>query len=151
MTDTTASNQPAKAGKPLVVGLWCAQTFICLSFVVFGYMKATYPIAMLASMWKWPGDLPAWFVRTMGVVDALGGLGVMLPALTRIMPRLTVWAALGCTVLQLCAITFHTSRGEYQALPLNFILLPICAFILWGRAKKHRSCRARDCYGLENR
>lgn len=34
--------------------------------------------------------------------------------LTRIQPRLTVLAALGLAVLQVCAIAFHLSRGEKQ-------------------------------------
>ncbi len=72
----------------------------------------------------------------MGLVDFSGGIGILLPALTRILPRLTVLAALGCVVLQISAIIFHTSRGELSALPLNAVLLPICLFILWGRGKK---------------
>jgi hypothetical protein len=39
-------------------------------------------------------------------------------------------------LLQVCAIIFHATRGEFAALPLNFILLPLVAYILWGRAKR---------------
>jgi hypothetical protein len=39
-------------------------------------------------------------------------------------------------LLRVCAIIFHATRGEFAALPLNFILLPLVAFILWGRAKR---------------
>ncbi|WP_348524782.1 DoxX family protein [Mesorhizobium huakuii] len=61
---------------------------------------------------------------------------MLLPALIRIQPRLTVLAALGCVLLQIAATIFHLSRGEASALPLNIILLALSAFILWGRAKK---------------
>jgi len=54
----------------------------------------------------------------------------------RIMPRLTVIAAMAATVLQLLAIAFHFSRGEGALTPLNFILLALILFILWGRSKK---------------
>ena len=47
-----------------------------------------------------------------------------------------MWAALGCLVLQIFAIVFHSVRGEWAALPLNFILLAVVAFILWGRGRR---------------
>jgi hypothetical protein len=49
---------------------------------------------------------------------------------------LTVFTALGCTVLQILAIGFHASRGELALTPFNFFLLALRAFVLWGRYKK---------------
>jgi hypothetical protein len=37
---------------------------------------------------------------------------MLLPSLTRIMPRLTVIAAMAAAVLQILPIGFHVSRGE---------------------------------------
>lgn len=67
--------------------------------------------------------------------DVLGGLGVLLPALTRIRPGLTVLAALGCTALQASAIAFHLSRGETDV-AFNVVLLALAAFVAWGRRTK---------------
>jgi hypothetical protein len=47
-------------------------------------------------------------------------------------PKLTVLAASGCILLQVCAAIFHTSSGEIQALPVNAVFLALAAFILWG-------------------
>ena len=124
------------AGKPLRFGLWAAQALVFAAFVLFGCMKLFMPVESLAGMWIWPGEVPVAFLRTMGVIDVAGGVGILVPALTRILPRLTVWAALGCVALQLSAIAFHGLRGEFIALPLNFILLALCVFVLWGRTKK---------------
>ncbi|WP_105385072.1 DoxX family protein [Neorhizobium alkalisoli] len=124
------------AARSMQIGLWVAQVLIFVAFTVFGCMKLFMPIDQLAAMWVWPGDVAPRFLRLMGLIDIAGGLGILLPALTRILPRLTVLAALGCVLLQIAAIIFHTSRGELSALPLNAILLPICLFILWGRGKK---------------
>jgi hypothetical protein len=52
---------------------------------------------------------------------------------TGIKPRLTVAAALGCVALQICALTFHLSRGEVGAAPVNVVFLAIAVFIAWGR------------------
>ncbi|EEA02588.1 conserved hypothetical protein [Burkholderia sp. H160] len=82
------------------------------------------------------GQVSPAFLRCMGLIDALGGIGILLPALTRIQPRLTVWAAFGCSLLQVSAIVFHVSRAEAQVIPLNLVLLALFTFILWGRVRK---------------
>jgi len=133
---TALAEAAPSAGKWLNIGLWAAQILLALAFCLFGLMKFLSPIQELAKNMPWTGQLPAAFVRTIGVIDILGGLGVLLPAVTRILPWLTVWAALGCTALQVLAICFHSARGEFQVLPLNFILLPLAVFILWGRSRK---------------
>jgi uncharacterized membrane protein YphA (DoxX/SURF4 family) len=129
-----ASVQPA--GKWLNVGLWAAQILLGFAFCLFGFMKVTMPITELSRMMAFAGEFPVLFVRSIGLIDILGGIGVVLPALTRILPWLTVWAAAGCTVLQILAMGFHASRGEFQVLPMNAILLSLSVFILWGRAQK---------------
>jgi hypothetical protein len=60
---------------------------------------------------------------------------VILPAATRIKPGLTVWAALGCAALQLCAIAFHVSRGEAAKTPFNALLVALSLFVAWGRRR----------------
>jgi hypothetical protein len=136
MTAIADSLSAPRTGKWLNFGLWAAQILLGLAFCLFGFMKITSPIAELSKTMPWAGQMPLAFVRFIGVIDSLGGLGVLLPAITRILPFLTVWAAIGCAVLQVLAIMFHASRGEFQVLPLNFILLALAAFILWGRTRK---------------
>jgi uncharacterized membrane protein YphA (DoxX/SURF4 family) len=133
MTTATLQLSP---GKPLRIGLWVAQVLLAVAFCGIAFMKLTKPIPELASMMKWPGEYSPAFVRFLGVVDLLGGIGIVLPALTRISPGLSVVAALGCTVLQVLAIGFHVSRGEFQALPLNAVLIALSIFVLWGRGRK---------------
>jgi hypothetical protein len=66
-------------------------------------------------------------------LDFLGGVGLVLPAITRVRPELTHPAALGCALLMVAAIIFHVSRGEGSDTPFNFVLLALCAFVFWGR------------------
>ena len=134
MTSSLTASRPV--GKPLQIALWVAQILVFVPFCLFGSMKLFMPIEQLAAMWAWPGAVPAWFLHLTGLLDVAGGLGILLPAVTRIHPKLTVLAALGCALLQIAAIVFHSSRGEFPALPLNFILLALSIFVLWGRAKR---------------
>jgi uncharacterized membrane protein YphA (DoxX/SURF4 family) len=124
------------AGKPIRFGLWTAQLLMALLYVYSGVMKFSTPIPQLAQMMPWTGDVPETFVRAIGAVDFAAGVGLVLPALTRILPGLTPLAAAGSTLLQVLAFGFHTSRGEYAVLLLNVILLALSVFVLWGRTKK---------------
>lgn len=122
--------------KLMRISLWIAQFLAFLVFCFAGYTKLTTPIAQLSQMMPWTGEYPENFVRFIAIVDLLGGIGILLPSLTRIMPRLTVIAALGCTILQILAICFHASRSEFMVLPLNFVLISLAIFVFWGRSKK---------------
>jgi uncharacterized membrane protein YphA (DoxX/SURF4 family) len=134
----TESNQSTA----LRAGLWIAQLLVGIPFVMIGFMKFSTPIPVLAKTIPWAGQLPELFVRSIGLVDIAGGLGIVLPALTRIKPRLTVWAAGGCVALQVCAIIFHISRGEAAFTPLNFVFLALAAFVCWGRLPPARVYRS---------
>ncbi len=122
--------------KALNVLLWVAQILVATMFCLSGFYKLFTPIPELSAMMPWTGQVPQTFVRFIGIVDTAGGLGVLLPSLTRVAPGLTLIAAGCATVLQLLAIAFHTSRGEAAVTPLNFVLLALILFILWGRWKK---------------
>lgn len=115
------------------IAVWSAQTVAALLFVASGLTKLLLPMPELAAMMRWPGEFPPIFVRSLAVLDLAGGLGMLLPSLTRIMPWLTVVAALCCVALQVLAIAFHLWRGEFAVLGLNFVLLPLCVVVVWGR------------------
>ena len=51
-------------------------------------------------------------VTFIGGSELLGGLGLLLPALTHILPWLTPLAAVGLAVIMLLATLFHIRRGE---------------------------------------
>lgn len=122
--------------KGLNIALWAAQIVLAAAYGLFGSMKAFSPIEKIADMMKWAPDFPPMFVHGLGTLEMLGAIGLILPSLTRIVPRLTVLAALCFTILQICAISLHVSRGEFSPLGLNAVLIGLSLFILWGRSKK---------------
>ncbi|WP_027553481.1 DoxX family protein [Bradyrhizobium sp. Cp5.3] len=128
--------ETATPGRALRIGLWIAQILISFVFISAGLVKLLTPIPQLAAMMPWAGEYSETFVRFVALVDLTGGIGILLPALTRILPRLTVLAALGCAVLQVLALVFHISRGEAAVTPLNVVLLALALFVLWGRNGK---------------
>lgn len=131
-----ASTGAAPVSKGANIGIWVAQVLGAGLFIMSGVMKTLTPIPELSAMMPWAGEYSATFVRFIGVVDVAGGLGLLLPSLTRIMPRLTVIAAAACVLLQVLAIGFHAMRGEFEVLPLNVVYIALALTVLWGRGRK---------------
>ena len=132
---TAPATRPAKA---LDVGLWLGQTFLALTFAGGAVWKLFTPIPAIAAAFPWAGQVSPLFLYATALFDLLGGLGVLLPSLTRIQPQLTVLAALGCAALQVSAIVFHFARAEGADTPFNFLLLGLAVFVAWGRHSKAR-------------
>src|SRR5688500_20032269 len=115
-TRDVGGEQPSKG---LNLGLWVVQGLLSVTFVGTALWKLVTPLPTLAGMIPWAGQVAPAFLYFTAVADLAGGLGVLLPALTRIKPGLTVAAALGCVALQVSAIVFHLSRAEAVNTPFN--------------------------------
>jgi putative oxidoreductase len=137
MTTTSVRvNSDVRPSKALHLALWVVQGLLGVMFLSVGAMKATQPIAVLANMLGWPAAVPAALVRVIGVAEFLGGLGLILPAATRVKPMLTPLAAVGLAMVMLFAAIFHISRGEFGELLSPLVLGGLAAFVAWGRAVK---------------
>ena len=120
----------------LDIALWLVQGLVALTFAGGGVWKLTTSRSKLAGTMPWMGQVSPHFLYFTAIVDLLGGLGVLLPSITRIKPRLTVLAALGCVALQISAIIFHVRRKEGSDTPFNFLLVALSLFVAWGRQFK---------------
>jgi hypothetical protein len=119
------------------IGLWVAAVALALLYAMSVYMKLFMSQAELIQMGLlWVETAPMALVRFIGTVELLGIIGLILPAATRIMPKLTVYAAIGLTAIQALAIPFHMIRGEFAVLPFNLIYLGLAILIIWGRTNK---------------
>lgn len=133
MATASTEHRVARPSKGIHIGLWIAQGLLSLTFAGGGLWKLSTPIAELATKMPWMGQVSPSLLYATAVFDILGGIGVLLPSVTRIKPGLTVLAALGCVALQASAIVFHFSRGEGANTPFNFLLLALALFVAWGR------------------
>ena len=124
------------SSKGLHITLWIVQVLLGAMFIMAGGMKSFQPIPELAKMLPWAGAVPSGLVRFIGLSELLGGLGLLLPSLLRILPNLTPLAAWGLALIQVLAALFHISRGESSVIGMNLVLLLLAVFIAWGRTKK---------------
>ena len=115
--------------------LWIVQILLALAFVAAGFMKLTAPLDQLAQNMVWVSDVPVWLVRFIGLAELAGGLGLVLPALTRIQPQLTPLAGAGLALDMFLATVFHLIRGEFGFMVPTLVLLALAAFVAYGRWK----------------
>lgn len=130
---TTSALPATNDRRGLRIALWIVQALLGLAFTFAGILKTTTPIDELAAQMVWPGAVPAALVRFIGVSELLGGIGLVLPSLTRVQPKLTPLAAAGLTLVMILAALFHVTRGEMSALPINAVMGGLAVFVAWGR------------------
>jgi len=115
------------------IALWVIQVLLALAFLAAGVPKATQPIPALATRITWAKDVPAPYVRFIGIAEILGALGLILPALTGVLPWLTIAAAIGLAIVMVAAIIFHLARGESNRIITNVVMLVLILFVIYGR------------------
>ncbi len=115
--------------------LWIVQVLIALAFLAVGFPKLVMPLADLSQQMAWVNDLSPALVRFIGLAEVAGALGLILPALTRILSWLTPLAAAGLVLIMVLAAIFHISRGEIPFIIPNLVLLVLAAFVAYGRWK----------------
>lgn len=114
------------------IALWIAAGLLALAFLGAGTMKVIRGKEQLAaSGLAWTEDFSAPMVKTIGTLEVLGALGLILPALTGILPVLVPVAALGLAATMAGAIVVHLRRREPFIPPA--VLLVLAAFVAVGR------------------
>lgn len=115
--------------KTMNIVLWILQGLLAATFIWAGSMKILNPGSL---PFPWIKDHPQLVLLT-GILDLLAGLGIVLPALLRIQPKLTLFAAYGIIALMLAACVFHISRGETKDIGFNVFMLLLAALVARGR------------------
>jgi uncharacterized membrane protein YphA (DoxX/SURF4 family) len=114
--------------------LWVLQFLLGIYFFMTGIVHFIVPPGLPAPM-AWMYELPSGLHYFSGIAEILAGVGLILPGLTRIQPRLTTFAALGLVLLMLGAAVWHLPRGEFQNIVMNLILAGVVGFLAYGRWK----------------
>ena|SRR5689334_13246021 len=114
--------------------LWILQSLVGLLFLFSGGTKLVMSTEKMREMSP-PNSimLPGWFVKFIGVVEILGGLGLILPGLTKIRRGLTPLAALGLLIVMIGAVVITIMGPGVNAAILPFIVGILCAVIAYGR------------------
>jgi len=116
--------------------LWSLQWFFGIYWVAIGVVHFVLPAGLPAQM-SWMYDLSPTLHAASGTFEILGGLGLILPAVTRRSVQLVPLAALGLAAVMLGAMVWHVQHGSFATTgPLNAVILAVMLFVAWGRTRR---------------
>jgi uncharacterized membrane protein YphA (DoxX/SURF4 family) len=113
--------------------LWIFQILLAFVFINHGWLMLTLPKSTEQGQLGYIRAIPTaprWFIA---ITESLGGVGLILPGLTSILPWLTSWAAVGLVIVMVGAVIFHIPRKEYPNIVFNLVLLALAAFVAYER------------------
>lgn len=116
------------------IALWIAQIILAGGYGFAGSMKIFKPDSFRTNLQtaSWANERSDSNLRSIGIPEVLGALGLILPMVTGILPWLTPLAAVGLSVIQLIALfTVHLPKKE-PIIP-NVILFAMSTFVAIGR------------------
>jgi uncharacterized membrane protein YphA (DoxX/SURF4 family) len=117
--------------------LWALQVILALIFLGAGLTKLkddrmTYAASRPPNT-SFAEDLSDPLFKTIGVLELLGAIGLILPWALDILPVLTPLAALGFVIVMIGAIVLHGRRGERQGIIINLVILVAALIVAIGR------------------
>ena len=109
--------------------LWVVQVLLALLFLFAGGAK----LVMSAPELTGQTSLSAAFLRFIGVMEILGGLGLVLPGMLRIRTTLTPLAAAGLSIIMAGAVVVTIQTMGLALAALRFITGVFALFVAYGR------------------
>jgi len=110
--------------------LWVVQVVLAVAFFAHGWLFLSPPPEIAEQM---NASLPRWFQLFLGVAEVLAAVGLTLPALTRIMPWLVKWAAVGIMIVTASATVLHLVRSEMSSAAITLLLFAMATFVAYMR------------------
>jgi hypothetical protein len=112
---------------------WTLQGLLAVVFLMHGLMFLNPPPEIAPLM---NASMPRWFQLFLGAAEVMAAAGLTLPALTRILPVLVVWAAGGTMIVLGSATAWHLVRGEISSAAITVVLFAIALVV--QRARRRR-------------
>ncbi|WP_326767937.1 DoxX family protein [Streptomyces sp. NBC_01591] len=115
--------------------LWIATGLLAAVALGGGISKAFIPKEKLAAHdgGEWTQDAGIGFVKTLGFLELLAAVGLILPAVLDIAPVMVPVTAVCWVALMVGAMITHGRLGQYKLVMLNSVYLVLAAFVAWGR------------------
>lgn len=117
------------------LALWIAAGLLAVVALVGGISKVFVPKEKLAEApgGEWTADARVGFVKTLGVLELLAAVGLVLPAVLDIAPVLVPVTAVCWVLLMIGAMITHVRHGGVSRFVLlNLVYLALAAFVAWG-------------------
>jgi hypothetical protein len=116
--------------------LWIVAGLLAVAYLFGGGGKLIIPkekIARFGPSAKWVEDFSAGSVKTIGTLEVLAAVGLILPAVLDLAPVLVPLAALGLVLIMAGAAITRLRRREVKFMAVDLVYLALAAFVAWGR------------------
>jgi uncharacterized membrane protein YphA (DoxX/SURF4 family) len=113
------------------ITLWVVQGLLAFAFIASGAMKLFAYEKYKTGGKNGKTPITRGLATFIGVAEIAGGIGIVLPMATNIVPWLSPLAAVGLATIMLLAIGFHVRRHESPA-PAAILFL-LTAFVVFER------------------
>ena len=100
------------------VALWIVQGLLAVFFLGHAVLKFVLPDGLPDTL-AWLYDIPRLPSIGIGILELMAAIGLVLPGVARIRPRLVPLAAVGLMLTMIGAALFHITRGEYLQIPVR--------------------------------
>ncbi len=109
---------------------WIIQILVAFSFIMSGFMKVSTPYEELSSQMMWVNSFSSTQVMIIGLLELLGGIGIIVPMFISSLKKLVPLAALGLCLDMIGAAMTHIIRGdELQMLGANAVLFTLSLIV----------------------
>jgi hypothetical protein len=118
------------------IALWIVAGLLAVAYLIGGGLKVIMPkekIAAAGPSGRWVEDFSAGGVKTIGALEVLAAVGLILPAALDIAPVLVPLAALGLMVIMIGAVITRVRRHEFKYIVVDLVYLVLAGFVAWGR------------------
>ena len=118
------------------LALWIVAGLLAVVYLFSGGVKLIWSRAKLADTStgaRWAEDFSDTTVKTIGALEVIAAVGLVLPAALDIAPVLVPMAALGLAVIMAGAVFTRIRRQELKFMTADLVYLTLIGFVAWGR------------------
>jgi uncharacterized membrane protein YphA (DoxX/SURF4 family) len=96
----------------MIIALWIVTVLLAVLFAMAGAMKAVKSREAVLENMAWVEEVSAGQLKTIGLLELAGAIGLVLPAATGMLPWLTPVAAFALAITMVFAVALHVKRKE---------------------------------------
>lgn len=118
------------------LALWIVAGLLATAYLFGGGGKVVMSkdrIAAFGPSSKWVEDFSPGAVKTIGALEMLAAVGLILPAVLDVAPVLVPLAALGLMIIMIGAAITRIRRREFRLMLVDLVYVVLTGFVAWGR------------------
>lgn len=120
------------------IALWVIAGVLAFGFIVGGIIKMVTPKDRYAEFGhgssRWAEQFSSRAFKSLGIIEAVGGIGLVLPGAVGVAPILVPFAALGMGLYMAGATTTRLLRHEpIKVIASDLLFVAMTVMVVWGR------------------